>query len=139
MSIDYGDKRVGIALSDPMHTISYPLCVINNINQEHLVNELFNIVDEKEVEKIIIGLPISMSGSPSNQTKKVILFKDILTQELFDRKLNINIDTVDERLSSVAAKNIMIQQGIKTGHNKGRIDETAAAIFLQQYLDRNRS
>ena len=77
MSIDYGDKRVGIALSDPMHTISYPLCVINQVNQNQLINDILKIINEKQVEKIIIGLPISMSGSYSSQTKKVILFKGI--------------------------------------------------------------
>ena len=137
MSIDYGDKRVGIALSDPMHTISYPLCVINRKNDLDLISEIFNIISEKQVEKIIIGLPLSMSGSYSKQTKKVIFFKDILNEELTNKSLNIDIDTIDERLSSVSAKNIMIQQGIKTGHNKGKIDELSASIILQEYLDSN--
>ena len=137
MSIDYGDKRVGIALSDPMHMIAYPYSVINQINQQSLINELFKIIDEKEIEKIIIGLPISMSGSYSEQTKKVISFKDILAKQLINEKKDIEIDTIDERLSSVSAKNIMIQQGIKTGYNKGKIDELSAAIILQEYLDSN--
>jgi len=135
MSIDYGEKRVGIALSDPLHTISYPLCVINKKNENQLVDEIIKIINDKLVEKIIIGLPLSMSGSYSEQTKKVIIFKDFLIKELSDRNLNIDIDTIDERLSSVSAKNIMIQQGVKTGHNKGRIDELSASIILQEYLD----
>ena len=113
MSIDYGEKRVGIALSDPLHTISYPLCVINKKNENQLVDEIIKIINDKLVEKIIIGLPLSMSGSYSEQTKKVIIFKDFLIKELSDRNLNIDIDTIDERLSSVSAKNIMIQQGVK--------------------------
>ena len=135
MSIDYGEKRVGIALSDPLHTISYPLCVINKKNENQLVDEIIKIINDKLVEKIIIGLPLSMSGSYSEQTKKVIVFKDFLIKELSDRSLSIDIDTIDERLSSVSAKNIMIQQGVKTGHNKGRIDELSASIILQEYLD----
>ena len=135
MSIDYGEKRVGIALSDPLHTISYPLCVINKKNENQLVDEIIRIINDKLVEKIIIGLPLSMSGSYSEQTKKVIVFKDFLIKELSDRSLSIDIDTIDERLSSVSAKNIMIQQGVKTGHNKGRIDELSASIILQEYLD----
>ena len=135
MSIDYGEKRVGIALSDPLHTISYPLCVINKKNENQLVDEIIKIINDKLVEKIIIGLPLSMSGSYSEQTKKVIVFKDFLIKELSNRDLNIDIDTIDERLSSVSAKNIMIQQGVKTGHNKGRIDELSASIILQEYLD----
>ena len=139
MSIDYGDKRVGIALSDPTHTISYPLCVIKQVNKENLISEIVQILEEKKIEKIIIGLPLSMSGKYSEQTKKVISFKDLLIKKLSDQNINIAIDTIDERLSSVSAKNIMIQQGIKTGHNKGEVDKTAAAIFLQSYLDKNDS
>tara|TARA_Y100000817_G_scaffold163745_1_gene127909 strand:- start:174 stop:587 length:414 start_codon:yes stop_codon:yes gene_type:complete len=135
MSIDYGEKRVGIALSDPLHTISYPLCVINKKNENQLVDEIIKIINNKLVEKIIIGLPLSMSGSYSEQTKKVIVFKDFLIKQLSNRGLSIDIDTIDERLSSVSAKNIMIQQGVKTGHNKGRIDELSASIILQEYLD----
>ena len=135
MSIDYGDKRVGIALSDPMQTISYPSGVINKKNDKHLIEELFKIISEKQIKKIIIGLPISMSGSYSQQTNKVIAFKNTLIDELHDRDLNIPVDTIDERLSSVSAKNIMIQQGIKTGHNKSKIDELSASIILQEYLD----
>ena len=135
MSIDYGDRRVGIALSDPMHTISYPLCVINHTSQNHLINDILKIVNEKEIEKIIIGLPISMSGHYSSQTKKVISFKEVLIKRLLDKDLKVNIDTIDERLSSISAKKIMIQQGIKTGHNKGKIDQLSAAIILQEYLD----
>ena len=76
-----------------------------------------------------------MSGKYSEQTKKVIHFKDLLIQELSNQNRNITVDTIDERLSSVSAKEIMIQQGIKTGHNKSKIDELSAAIILQEYLD----
>ena len=135
MAIDYGDKRVGVALSDPMHIISYPLCTINNYSKEILIDNILEILNEKDVNKIIIGLPLSMSGKYSNQTKKVICFKDLLIKELAIKNLNITINTLDERLSSVSAKNIMIKQGIKTGHNKSKIDELSAAIILQEYLD----
>ena len=135
MSVDYGDKRVGIALSDPMHTISYPLCVIKQVNEENVINQIVQILEEKEVEKIIIGLPLSMSGKYSAQTKKVISFKELLVKELLMKDINIDINTIDERLSSISAKNIMIQQGIKTGYNKGKIDELSATIILQEYLD----
>ena len=76
-----------------------------------------------------------MSGKYSNQTKKVICFKDLLIEELAKNNLDITVETLDERLSSVSAKNIMIKQGIKTGHNKSKIDELSAAIILQEYLD----
>ena len=94
MAIDYGDKRVGIALSDPMHTISYPLCTINKLNEIELINDILEIADEKDIDKIIIGLPLSMSGKYSEQTKKVIHFKDLLIQELSNQNRNITVDTI---------------------------------------------
>ena len=135
MSIDYGDRRIGVALSDPMHKISYPLCVIDQNRDGNSINRILEIAYEKEVEKIIIGLPLSMSGHHSNQTKKVISFKDLLIEELLLKNIKIVIDTIDERLSSKSAKDEMIKQGIKTGYNKGKIDTIAAAIILQEYLD----
>ena len=104
MSIDYGDKRVGVALSDPMHTISYPLCVINRKNDSYLINELFKIISEKQIEKIIIGLPLSMSGSYSEQTKKVVLFKDILF------RYNIEIQIVSKWLVLIPKNRIFIKK-----------------------------
>ena len=135
MAIDYGDKRIGVALSDPMHTISYPFGVIKNIKQTDSIDKILEIAEQKEVEIIVIGLPLSMSGKYSEQTKKVILFKDLLEKKISDKNINITIKTLDERLSSVSAKNIMIEKGIKTGHNKEKIDELSAAIILQEYLD----
>ena len=135
MSIDYGDKRIGIALSDPMQTISYPLCVINQKNKINSINEILKIAKEKEVEKLIVGLPLSMSGNYSEQTKRVISFKELLENEISNQEIELHVDTVDERLSSVSAKSIMIEQGIKTGHNKCKIDQLSASIILQEYLD----
>ena len=113
MSIDYGDKRVGVALSDPMQMISYPFRTLNNFNESSLIKNILEISNEKDVDKIIIGLPLSMSGKPSEQTEKVIHFKSLLIEEISNQNINITIDTIDERLSSVSAKDIMIQQGIK--------------------------
>ena len=63
------------------------------------------------------------------------LFWKVLIKRLLDKDLKVNIDTIDERLSSISAKKIMIQLGIKTGHNKGKIDQLSAAIIIQEYLD----
>ena len=77
-----------------------------------------------------MGLPITLKGEHSEQTEKVLSFVKELKSSI-----KIDIDTYDERLSSLQAKKSLIQQGVKTGHNKEQIDQTAAAIFLQGYLD----
>ena len=130
LAIDYGDVRIGLAMSDLMHIIAKPYKTIENKDNKQIFIELENIVEKNNVGKIIVGLPISLKGGHSEQTKKVLSFvKDLQSH------IKIDINTYDERLSSFQAKKSLIQQGIKTGHNKGQIDQTAAAIFLQGYLD----
>ena len=125
-----GDRRIGVAISDPLHIIASPLCVIDRKIEPNYVKAIQKIIDEKEVEVVVVGLPLTMKGMVSSQTEKVNEFKAELSQHI-----HIPIHSIDERLSSVTAENSLIQQGIKTGHNKGEIDKTAAAIFLQEYLD----
>ena len=80
---------------------------------------------------MVIGLPLSLSGKDTPQTKKVRQFSRNI------KILGLPVFLQDERLSSLSAKKSLIKQKIKTGHNKGKIDEVAAAIFLQQFLDIN--
>ena len=129
LGIDYGDRRIGIALSDPLKIISKPLRTLKNNN--NFLAELQNIIKEKNVNAIVVGYPIGMKGQVTKQTKKVDSFIELLAENI-----NIKISKVDERLSSVSASNALIQQGIKTGHNKELIDDTSAAIILQEFLDR---
>ena len=130
LAIDYGDRRVGLALSDPLKMIASPYRTIINKNNTILIEEIESIIAAKDIELIIIGLPLGMTGQKTEQTKKVEEFVDKLT----DRGIIFKYE--DERWSSVAAKRSMKQQNIKSGYNKDLVDQTAAAIFLQQYLDR---
>ena len=130
LAIDYGARRVGLALSDPLKMIASPYRTIINKNNTILIEEIERIIAAEDVELTIIGLPLGMAGQKTEQTKKVEKFVDKLT----DRGIIIKYE--DERWSSVAAKRSMKEQNIKIGYNKGLVDQTAAAIFLQQYLDR---
>jgi len=131
LAIDYGARRVGLALSDPLKMIASPYRTIINKNNTILIEEIERIIAAEDVELTIIGLPLGMDGQKTEQTKKVEEFVDKLT----DRGIIIKYE--DERWSSVAAKRSMKEQNIKSGHNKNLVDQTAAAIFLQQYLDRH--
>ena len=131
LAIDYGARRVGLALSDPLKMIASPYRTIINKNNTILIEEIEGIIAAEDVELTIIGLPLGMAGQKTEQTKKVEEFVDKLT----DRGIIIKYE--DERWSSVAAKRSMKEQNIKSGHNKNLVDQTAAAIFLQQYLDRH--
>jgi len=132
LAIDHGDKRIGLAISDPNQIISKPLKTLFLSDLNFFLKKLLEIINEYKIEKLIIGLPLGMNGKRTEQTKKVETFKVEL-----EKKIDIPIVMFDERLSSVSAKKSLISQGIKTGFNKSKIDQTAAAIFLQHYLDSN--
>ena len=131
LAIDFGEKRVGLALSDPTKIIAKPFKSITYTDHDDLLNQILLIIEEKNVEKIILGFPKGLKGENTAQTNKVMSFFNLIKN-----KSIIPIVLQDERFSSVSAKKSLILQNIKTGHNKGLIDETAAAIFLQLYLDR---
>ena len=128
LGIDYGLARVGISISDPMRIIAKPLLTLDN--NDKLIEELGGLLDLHEISDIIVGYPLGMKGQITEQTKKVDDFIDKL-----DNSFQIPITKIDERLSSVSAKESLIKQGIKTGFNKARIDDTSAAIILQEFLD----
>ena len=131
LGIDFGTKRVGLALSDRSNMIASPYKTLNYVSEKDLINQLETIISKNDIEILVLGLPINMKGEDTAQTMKVRNFKEILST------LRIPIVYEDERLSSVSAINSLMLQNVKTGHNKPEIDKTAAAIILQQYLDKN--
>ena len=133
LGIDHGSVRVGLALSDPLKIIAKPYKTITYKNGNDLFRQLNGIITDECVEHIVVGFPKGMGGQTTKQTEIVTLFVQQLKEEI-----DLSVSLEDERLSSVSAEKALILQNVKTGHNKGRIDETAAAIVLQQYLDRSR-
>ena len=130
LGVDYGERRIGLALSDPFGIIAKPLTVIDRKKTPDYLSAILETAQEKDVNKIVVGVPFTLKGEHSKQTDIVKNFID----ELFTLG-KIQIIPIDERLSSIAAKRSLQLQGVKTGHEKGRVDETAAAIILQEYLD----
>ena len=131
LGIDFGTKRVGLALSDRSNMIASPYKTLNYVSEKDLITQLEIIISKNDIEILVLGLPINMKGEDTAQTIMVRDFKEILSA------LRIPIVYEDERLSSVSAINSLMLQNVKTGHNKPEIDKTAAAIILQQYLDKN--
>lgn len=130
LGIDFGDVRIGLALSDLTKTISKPFETIKYTNLEELSQQLKVIIEEKEVDTLVVGIPFNMSGKDTKQTVKVREFV------LFIKSIiSLPIHLIDERLTSKEAEKTMHILNIKTGHNKGTIDKIAASIILQEYLD----
>ena len=104
LAIDYGDQRIGLALSDPLKIIASPYKTIINDNDDYSVNSIQEIIIKEDIEFVIIGLPLSMSGEDTEQTKKVKTFSDKLSSK------NVKIIYIDERWSSKAAKRSIIEE-----------------------------
>ena len=133
IGIDFGLSKVGLAISDPSGIIALPLKVLRYKNKEDLLSELQNISKEKDVNKFVIGYPISMNYKENEMTKIIDIFKQDM------ENMNFEVILEDERLSSEYAKKIMIEQDVKVSRNKEMVDLTAASIILQTYLDRNKN
>ena len=121
---------MGLALSDPMGIIAKPLKVLDRKIIPDYISEILDIAATQDVYIIVVGLPLTLKGKYSSQTKVV---QDFICQ--LRQRGKISVVHIDERLSSVAAKRSLQEQGVKTGHEKGRVDEIAAVIILQEYLD----
>ena len=130
MGIDFGDSRIGVALSDPLGIMASPLTIITRTEETRDIEVIIDIIHQNEVGRIVMGLPISMDGTISKQAEKVKQFATKL-----GNKIDIPIEFQDERLSTVVAKNMM-QKARKTDR-KTRYDAAAAALILQSYLDNN--
>ena len=132
LAIDYGSKRVGLAISDPSKKIAKAYKTLSNDSVDALLSHIKNEIKKNSVEKIILGLPIGMNGKNTSQTKLVLEFNDELKN-----CFSIPIVLEDERLTSLHAKKSLVFQGLKTTSNKENIDSTAAALLLQNYLNKS--
>lgn len=133
LGLDIGDRRIGVALSDPEGILASPLTVINRQDEELDIKAITDIVSQKQVEQIIVGLPLSMDGSLSQQAEKVKEF----TQKLCEHT-QVPVEYRDERLTTVLAERLMQAVGTKKTGKKVRHDAQAAALVLQGYLDEKR-
>jgi len=129
MGIDYGERKIGIAISDPLKIISYPYKTIDTKKTPDYISEIGEIIDKKEIESIVVGYPITLSGNYSEQTK---LTEDFINKIISN--FNIVIHKCDERLSSQEAKRYLREQNIKIGHNKEKVDQMSASLILRQFL-----
>lgn len=136
LGLDIGDRRIGVAVSDPEGIMAGGLTTIIRRETGRDVAAIVELVREEEVGTIVAGLPLSLDGGIGPQAQKVLAFVDILAGVS-----PVPVETWDERLSTVEADRIMGEMGIRFDKRKARRDSLAAAIILQGYLDaaRNRS
>ena len=134
MGLDVGDKTIGVAVSDLMGLTAQGVNTVKRVGKKKDIEALKEIIKERQVNKIVSGLPKNMNGTLGPQGEKVIKFCELLEQET-----GIKIEYWDERLSTVAAERTLIQGNVRRENRKGVIDMVAAVIILQGYLDRQRN
>ena len=128
LAIDYGTKRTGLAICDASETIASPLLVLHG--QKELLKKIAEIVEAENVDAIVLGLPLNMSGTESSQTKLVRKFGEQLKG-----RLSVEVHFQDERLSSFGAGEKLAPAEFTSSKRKKRIDAVAAAEILQAFLE----
>lgn len=134
MGLDIGDKNIGIAVSSGI--IAQGLCTYKRVNIEMDICYIRSLVKERSVSKIVVGLPKNMNGSIGSQCEKVIDFCESLKGALDEE---VDIDFIDERLTTVLANNFMLEADMSRKKRKNIVDRIAAQIILQDYLNMSRN
>jgi putative Holliday junction resolvase len=130
LGIDLGDKRIGVALSDPMGWTAQGLDVIAGGGSKGDLRRIREIAAKHGVEKVVVGLPLNMDGSPGPRAIKAREFADRLA-----RSLGLPVELWDERLTTVEAERLLIEADMKRDKRRQVIDKMAAVLILQNYLD----
>jgi putative holliday junction resolvase len=134
LGLDVGDRRIGVALSDPLGMLASPLLVIEQKDEAANISAILQIVKQHQVELIIVGMPQSMDGSMGSQAEKVMAFTEKLKQQS-----SVRVEYRDERLTTVSAKRMLLEANSRRStRKKGTYDAAAAAIILQSYLNEAR-
>ena len=134
MSVDYGDVRTGIAISDRLETFAFPVEVICETYQPKVIAKIQNIIADKAPELIVVGYPRNMNASEGSRAQKCKEF----AQEL-ERVTNVKCVMWDERLTTVSAHNFLNETNTRGKKRKNVVDAVAATIILQDYLDFRRN
>lgn len=130
LGLDVGDKRIGIAISDEMGITAQGLTTLKRTKTQEDMKQLIQLVQEKEVEKIVVGLPRNMNGTYGPQSDKVKEFMNRLPETL-----EAKVVYWDERLTTVAAQRALIEGDLSRKKRKLVVDKIAAVMILQSYLD----
>lgn len=134
MSVDYGDMRTGIALSDIRGILASPLTVIKESYQPKLAKKIVSLAVDNDVKTVVIGLPRNMDGSYGYRCDECKL----LGEAISNINADLNICFEDERLTTVMAHNVLSDNNVRGKKRKDTVDAVSAVMILQSYLDKNK-
>ncbi|MBE3584749.1 Holliday junction resolvase RuvX [Desulfofundulus thermocisternus] len=131
MGLDVGEKRIGVAVSDPLGWTAQGIGVIRRDQpRAQIMEQLKKLVREYRVERIVVGLPRNMNGTLGKQGQRVLDFAREIGAEL-----ELPVETWDERLSTASAEKVLLSADLSRARRRKIIDKMAAVIILQSYLD----
>ncbi len=129
LGLDLGTKTLGLATSDKLGIIASPYKLIRYQNIDFLIAELLEVIKNEKIDELVLGLPKNMDGSLGYAAQRSLDFK-----ELLEKKCDLKIHLIDERLSTVEAENLLINADLSRKKRKKIIDEVSASIILDTYL-----
>ncbi len=130
LGLDHGERRIGAALSDALGITASPLTVIEHTSDEGDADAVAALARERDVEAVVVGVPISLDGSIGPQAKRAAYFARLLSG-----RLGMPVDMIDERLSTREAERKLAEGGRRRSRRREAVDAAAAAVLLQAYLD----
>ena len=130
VGIDVGEVRIGLAISDERKKIAFPLAVIRRENKSYCINKIKKLLSEREIDSFVIGLPLRSNGQRGRECDEIIQYAESL-------KNHFPYDVVlwDERYTTIIAEDALLEGNIKSKKRRKIIDEIAAQVMLQSYLD----
>jgi len=135
MGLDVGDKTIGVAVSDELGFAAHPVTVIRRTDSIRKdIGKVRELADEYGVSRIIVGIPIMLSGTTGVQAEKVLAFVEEMR-----KRIRTPIETWDERLTTSEAERVLIETGHRREKRREIIDKHAAAVILQSYMDRQKA
>lgn len=134
LALDVGERRIGVAMSDSTGTLAAPLTTLNGRVRQRAIEQIVALVRQHAVDEVVVGWPLNMNGEAGPQAQQVRAFADAL-----EAALGYQVQLFDERLTTVVAEQILREMGVRPEKRRERIDEVAASVILQDYLDHHRS
>lgn len=134
MGLDYGDSRTGVAVSDLLGLTAQGVESIKHTGEKQLINRLRELINEYQVKKIVIGLPLNMNATSGQRVEKTKKFIEKLKSEF-----GLEVITMDERLTTVASHRTMTELGVSKNKKKNIVDMMSAVLILQMYMDKNKN
>lgn len=133
LAIDYGDRRIGLAVSNELRIVAAGLPTLRNQSEQQVLDDIGRLMEEREVREVVIGLPRNMDGTLGPQAQKVMAFAERV------KALGKPVHFMDERLTSARARRVLAEAGLSPAKQRGRVDRMAAQFILQAWLDAARN